>query len=122
VFSKLVVCAMMIRGRCRGLSYALDSVIALPSDHAALEMDDIEDYDPKPKRRDRLVNLGYTVYRGKDVEVIYAVVQNPCASRGIDAHQIRSSLICRKVTSEHNMVLYVDQAVEITIAKICLIL
>lgn len=31
VFSKLVICAMMIRGRHRGLPYALDRAITLPS-------------------------------------------------------------------------------------------
>lgn len=30
VFSKVVICAMMIRGRHRGLPYALDSAITLP--------------------------------------------------------------------------------------------
>jgi Trk-type K+ transport system membrane component len=33
VFSKVVICAMMIRGRHRGLPYALDRAITLPSDH-----------------------------------------------------------------------------------------
>ena len=32
VFSKLVICAMMIRGRHRGLPYALDRAIMLPGD------------------------------------------------------------------------------------------
>ena len=32
VFSKLVICAMMIRGRHRGLPYALDRAITLPID------------------------------------------------------------------------------------------
>ncbi|KAJ4313384.1 hypothetical protein N0V94_006968 [Neodidymelliopsis sp. IMI 364377] len=32
IFSKLVICAMMIRGRHRGLPYALDRAITLPSD------------------------------------------------------------------------------------------
>lgn len=31
-FSKLVVCAMMIRGRHRGLPYALDKAIMLPNE------------------------------------------------------------------------------------------
>lgn len=31
-FSKVVVCAMMIRGRHRGLPYALDRAIMLPSE------------------------------------------------------------------------------------------
>ena len=39
VFAKLVICAMMIRGRHRGLPYALDRAITLPSDIAALEED-----------------------------------------------------------------------------------
>ncbi|QKX61686.1 uncharacterized protein TRUGW13939_08841 [Talaromyces rugulosus] len=33
VFSKVVMCFMMIRGRHRGLPYALDRAIMLPSDH-----------------------------------------------------------------------------------------
>lgn len=33
VFSKLVICAMMIRGRHRGLPYALDRAILLPGEH-----------------------------------------------------------------------------------------
>jgi Trk-type K+ transport system membrane component len=32
VFAKLVICAMMIRGRHRGLPYALDRAITLPND------------------------------------------------------------------------------------------
>lgn len=32
-FSKLVICAMMIRGRHRGLPYELDRAIVLPSEH-----------------------------------------------------------------------------------------
>ncbi|KAK9797873.1 putative Potassium transport protein [Seiridium cardinale] len=40
-FSKLVICAMMIRGRHRGLPYALDRAIMLPGDNSA--DDDITD-------------------------------------------------------------------------------
>ncbi|KAH7386647.1 potassium transport protein 1 [Phaeosphaeria sp. MPI-PUGE-AT-0046c] len=61
VFSKLVVCAMMIRGRHRGLPYALDRAITLPSDRAALEMGNIEDDDQKSKIGDRLLKSPYTV-------------------------------------------------------------
>ena len=32
VFSKLIICAMMIRGRHRGLPYALDRAITLPNE------------------------------------------------------------------------------------------
>lgn len=32
VFSKLVICAMMIRGRHRGLPYTLDRAIMLPGE------------------------------------------------------------------------------------------
>jgi Trk-type K+ transport system membrane component len=35
VFGKLVICAMMIRGRHRGMPYALDRAITLPSDRLA---------------------------------------------------------------------------------------
>ncbi|KAF3912609.1 hypothetical protein AA313_de0206277 [Arthrobotrys entomopaga] len=37
-FSKLVICAMMIRGRHRGLPYALDRAIMLPSDSKAVSL------------------------------------------------------------------------------------
>ncbi|THC96377.1 hypothetical protein EYZ11_004148 [Aspergillus tanneri] len=45
-FSKVVVCAMMIRGRHRGLPYSLDRAIVLPNDHL------IEDHraDIRPHR------------------------------------------------------------------------
>lgn len=68
--SKLVIFAMMIRGRHRGLPYALDRVITLPSDHGALELDDLEDEDPKSKMGDRLLKSGYSG-RHEDVEVIH---------------------------------------------------
>ncbi|KAF2689254.1 potassium transport protein 1 [Lentithecium fluviatile CBS 122367] len=45
VFSKLVICAMMIRGRHRGMPYALDRTITLPSDRLA-------DQPPEGKYRD----------------------------------------------------------------------
>lgn len=32
-FGKLVICAMMIRGRHRGLPYTLDRAIMLPDEH-----------------------------------------------------------------------------------------
>jgi Trk-type K+ transport system membrane component len=34
VFSKLIICAMMIRGRHRGLPYALDRAITLPNERS----------------------------------------------------------------------------------------
>lgn len=33
IFGKLVICAMMIRGRHRGLPYGLDRAIMLPDEH-----------------------------------------------------------------------------------------
>ncbi|KAJ4854607.1 cation transport protein domain-containing protein [Trichoderma breve] len=42
-FSKLVICAVMIRGRHRGLPYALDRAIMLPDEHARPE--EAEGYD-----------------------------------------------------------------------------
>ena len=38
VFSKLVICAMMIRGRHRGLPHILDRTITLPSERETREM------------------------------------------------------------------------------------
>lgn len=51
VFSKLVVCAMMIRGRHRGMPYALDRAITLPMDRLADEaaVDRKEDGTSKEK-------------------------------------------------------------------------
>jgi potassium uptake Trk family protein len=46
VFSKLVVCAVMLRGRHRGLPYALDHAVMLPSDR----LDGMEgDWEVDPK-------------------------------------------------------------------------
>jgi hypothetical protein len=42
VFSKLVICVTMIRGRHRGLPYALDRAITLPSDRLADDEDNRE--------------------------------------------------------------------------------
>lgn len=36
-FSKLIICAMMIRGRHRGLPYALDRAILLPEENLVSE-------------------------------------------------------------------------------------
>ncbi|RHZ45318.1 uncharacterized protein CDV56_103810 [Aspergillus thermomutatus] len=43
VFSKLVVCAMMIRGRHRGLPYQLDRAILLPNERLDDTLDGVED-------------------------------------------------------------------------------
>lgn len=46
VFSKVVVCAVMLRGRHRGLPYALDRAVMLPSDR----LDGIDgDWEVDPK-------------------------------------------------------------------------
>jgi Trk-type K+ transport system membrane component len=50
VFSKLVICAMMIRGRHRGLPYAIDRTITLPSDWDKAGLDEEKKADAK--RRD----------------------------------------------------------------------
>ncbi|KAM0328678.1 hypothetical protein ACHAQA_005090 [Verticillium albo-atrum] len=47
IFSKVVICAMMIRGRHRGLPYALDRAITLPADHTASDEDSAADQWPK---------------------------------------------------------------------------
>lgn len=49
VISKLVIMAMMIRGRHRGLPYALDRAILLPSEH--LQKKEAEDADRRHQRR-----------------------------------------------------------------------
>nr|OQO31581.1 hypothetical protein B0A51_01423 [Rachicladosporium sp. CCFEE 5018] len=49
VISKLVIVAMMIRGRHRGLPYALDRAILLPSEH--LHKKEAEDADRRHERR-----------------------------------------------------------------------
>lgn len=43
-FSKVVICFMMIRGRHRGLPYALDRAIMLPSDR-------IDETGPQPEKK-----------------------------------------------------------------------
>lgn len=47
-FSKLVICAMMIRGRHRGLPYKLDRAILLPSEQL---IDDETIHDPVWRRQ-----------------------------------------------------------------------
>lgn len=44
-FSKLVVCAMMLRGRHRGLPYELDRAIVLPDERSMFD-DDGEERPP----------------------------------------------------------------------------
>ena len=51
VISKLVMCAVLIRGRCRGLPYALDRAIMLPS-RKVQQLDKVEDL--KERRREKL--------------------------------------------------------------------
>lgn len=55
VFSKVVICAMMIRGRHRGLPYALDRAITLPSDR----VDDTKSDGAKPTLRRTLTKEGW---------------------------------------------------------------
>lgn len=43
VFSKLVICAMMIRGRHRGLPYQLDRAIVLPNERLDEMLEGVED-------------------------------------------------------------------------------
>jgi hypothetical protein len=38
-FAKLVICAMMIRGRHRGLPYALDRAVMLPGESSRRDLD-----------------------------------------------------------------------------------
>ncbi|KAF9697211.1 hypothetical protein EKO04_004567 [Ascochyta lentis] len=45
IFSKLVICAMMIRGRHRGLPYALDRAITLPSEREKAEKARYKDHE-----------------------------------------------------------------------------
>lgn len=47
-FSKVVICAMMIRGRHRGLPYALDRAIMLPGER---EMETMETGESIPGRK-----------------------------------------------------------------------
>ena len=49
VFAKLVICAMMIRGRHRGLPLSIDRAITLPGDHCDAEVVD-EDYKKVEKQ------------------------------------------------------------------------
>ncbi|PHH59448.1 hypothetical protein CDD81_3178 [Ophiocordyceps australis] len=48
-FSKLIICAMMIRGRHRGLPYSLDRAIMLPNEHLLHDSGDVnEERGPCP--------------------------------------------------------------------------
>jgi Trk-type K+ transport system membrane component len=48
VFSKVVICAMMIRGRHRGLPYALDRAITLPGDRTSGNANEEDHSDGEP--------------------------------------------------------------------------
>ena len=61
VISKLVIIAMMIRGRHRGLPYALDRAILLPSEH--LQKKEAEDADRRAGRRNSLYSEGQDAER-----------------------------------------------------------
>lgn len=50
VFAKIVICAMMIRGRHRGLPYALDRAINLPDDLFPSARRDEEEAEPNIHR------------------------------------------------------------------------
>jgi Trk/Ktr/HKT type cation transporter len=52
IFAKLVICAMMIRGRHRGLPYALDRAINLPDVLAAVDANDDDEARAAEKRID----------------------------------------------------------------------
>lgn len=45
-FSKVVICAMMIRGRHRGLPYSLDRAILLPNDRLVANQEEAEEARP----------------------------------------------------------------------------
>lgn len=62
--SKLVICALMIRGRHRSLPYALDRAIMLPTERAqrGQHPDDNESYEKNPKSEDVTATaLGRTI-------------------------------------------------------------
>ena len=61
VISKLVICAMMLRGRHRGLPYALDRAILLPSEH--LQKKEAEDADRRAGRRGSIFAEGHEAER-----------------------------------------------------------
>ena len=61
VISKLVIIAMMIRGRHRGLPYALDRAILLPSEH--LQKKEAEDADRRAMRRGSIFAEGHEAER-----------------------------------------------------------
>ncbi|KAK3698068.1 low affinity potassium transporter [Vermiconidia calcicola] len=56
VISKLVICAMMLRGRHRGLPYALDRAILLPSEH--MQKKEAEEADRRAGRRNSMFAEG----------------------------------------------------------------
>ncbi|KAH9225950.1 hypothetical protein K456DRAFT_1755055 [Colletotrichum gloeosporioides 23] len=55
-FSKLVVCAMMIRGRHRGLPYALDKAIMLPSEGSPRQEHGFEPVESKARANTPTIN------------------------------------------------------------------
>lgn len=66
MLSKLVVCAVMIRGRHRGLPVAIDRAVMLPNEFAEEDAEVAEEERSRRSRRDRLVSsrfLIFVVYR-----------------------------------------------------------
>lgn len=63
ILSKLVICAMMIRGRHRGLPYALDRAILLPSE--GLQKKEAEDADRRARRRGSIFAEGPEAERAR---------------------------------------------------------
>jgi Trk-type K+ transport system membrane component len=57
-FSKVVICLMMIRGRHRGLPYALDRAVMLPNERLTVagQEDDAEER-PRPFDRKTMLRL-----------------------------------------------------------------
>ncbi|KAK8209133.1 low affinity potassium transporter [Zalaria obscura] len=64
VISKLIICAMMIRGRHRGLPYALDRAILLPSE--SLNKKEHEEAERRQMRRNSMMTA--TTNQGGDAE------------------------------------------------------
>jgi len=84
VVGKLVVLAMMIRGRHRGLPYGLDRAILLPSE--SLNVKEAADADARAGRRGSLLSAGTHPVRGASV-----VSRGRARSRSMD--RVNSNII-----------------------------
>ncbi|KAI0145711.1 potassium transport protein TRK1/TRK2 [Hypoxylon sp. NC0597] len=83
VLGKLVIIAMQIRGRHRGLPYGLDRAVLLPSEH--LNRKEAEEAEQRLQRRNSAISIGQNSHRPSSVP--------RGRSRSVDRRHVLTSLL-----------------------------